>query len=134
MGGSLKICMWTAGQGLGTPGLRCWITEAGKKVAWRKKIDKPLSITIFNTFYWYYLGESKVLIAQSAAAVEYTECFSAEGLRPPNECPGYDTKQSDGEVPVMLGLWGMLNTPSLPLLPGPFCPRKVAPERALSMA
>ena len=24
-----------------------------------------------------------------------------------NECPGYDTKQSDGQVPVMLGLWGM---------------------------
>ena len=25
------------------------------------------------------------------------------GLRhPTNECPGYDTKQSDGEVPVML--------------------------------
>ena len=23
---------------------------------------------------------------------------------PPNECPGYDTKQSDGEVPVMLEL------------------------------
>ena len=27
------------------------------------------------------------------------------GVRPPNKCPGYDTKQSDGEVPVMLGLW-----------------------------
>ena len=24
----------------------------------------------------------------------------------PNECPGYNTKQSDGEVPVMLELWG----------------------------
>ena len=41
------------------------------------------------------------------------------GVRPPNECPGYDTKQSDGEVPVMLGLWGMQSTPSLPLLPSP---------------
>ena len=27
------------------------------------------------------------------------------GVRPPNECPGYDTKQSDGEVPAMLGPW-----------------------------
>ena len=27
--------------------------------------------------------------------------------RPHNECPGYCTKQSDGEVPVMLELWGM---------------------------
>ena len=24
-----------------------------------------------------------------------------------NECSGYDTKQSDGEVPVILELWGM---------------------------
>ena len=37
----------------------------------------------------------------------------------PNECAGYDTKQSDGEVPVMLGIWGMQSTPSLPLLLGP---------------
>ena len=44
------------------------------------------------------------------------------GERPPplNECPGYDTKQSDGEVPFMLGLWGMRSTPLLPLLSGPF--------------
>ena len=26
---------------------------------------------------------------------------------PPNECLGYDIKQSDGEVPVMLELWGI---------------------------
>ena len=36
-----------------------------------------------------------------------------------NYCPGHDTKQSHGEVPVMLGLWGMRSTPSLPSLPGP---------------
>ena len=34
-------------------------------------------------------------------------------------CPGYDTKQSDGEVPVMLEFWGMWSIPLLPLLPGP---------------
>ena len=39
--------------------------------------------------------------AQSVGAVEY-------------ECPGYDARQSDGEVPVMLELWGMLSTPLLP--------------------
>ena len=27
------------------------------------------------------------------------------GNTPPNECPGYDTKHSDGEIPVMLGPW-----------------------------
>ena len=51
----------------------------------------------------------------------------------PNECPGYDTKQSDSEVPVMLELWGMRSTPSLPILPGPLWPGMVAPDRALSM-
>ena len=39
--------------------------------------------------------------------------------RLPNECPGYDTKQSDGEVPAVLELWGMQSTPLLTLLPGP---------------
>ena len=29
------------------------------------------------------------------------------GNTPPNKCPRYDTKQSDGEVPLMLELWGM---------------------------
>ena len=36
-----------------------------------------------------------------------------------NVCPGDDTEQSDGEIPVMLGFWGMRSTPSLPLLLGP---------------
>ena len=50
------------------------------------------------------------------------------GVSPqPNECPGYDTKQSDGEV------LEMQSTPSLPLLPGPLWPRVVAPYRVLSM-
>ena len=47
------------------------------------------------------------LKTQSAGAVEYTDCIS-----------GYDIKQSDGEVPVMLELWGMQSTSSLPSLPG----------------
>ena len=52
---------------------------------------------------------------------------------PPNECPGYDTKQSDGEATVMLELWGTRSTPSLPLLPGPLWLGVVAPDRVLSM-
>ena len=50
-----------------------------------------------------------------------------------NQCPGYDTKQFDGEVPVMLELWGMQSTPSLPSLPGPLRPRVLAPDRVLSI-
>ena len=48
-------------------------------------------------------------------------------------CPEYDTKQSDGEFPVMLELWGMQSTLSLPSLPGPLCPGVVAPDRARSI-
>ena len=69
----------------------------------------------------------KYSVAQSAGAVEYTDCTCAEGLAPPpNECPRYDIKQSDGEVPVMMGLWEMQSTPS-------FRPGMVTPDRALSM-
>ena len=54
------------------------------------------------------------------------------GVRPlPNKCPGYDTKQF--EVPMMLELWGMWSSPSLPSLPGPLWPRVVAPDRTRSM-
>ena len=52
------------------------------------------------------------------------------GVRPhSNECPIYDTKKSDGEVPVMLELWGMRSTPLLPSLPGPLWPGVVAPDK-----
>ena len=44
-------------------------------------------------------------------------------------CPGYDTKQSDGEVPAMLELWGMRSTPLLLPLPGPLWPRVVALDK-----
>ena len=50
-----------------------------------------------------------------------------------NESPGYDIKQSDSEIPVMLELWWIQSTPSLPSLPGPHLPRVVGPDRVLSM-
>ena len=62
-------------------------------------------------------------------AVEYTDGFFAEGYDSSNECPGYDTKQSDGEVSVMLELWGMRSIPSLPSLPVPLWPRVVVPDK-----
>ena len=68
-------------------------------------------------------------VAQSVGAKEYTDCFCAEG-NPPNECPRYDNKQSDGEVPAMLELWRMRSTPSLPSLPGPLWPGVVAPDKS----
>ena len=55
-------------------------------------------------------------------------------VRPPrNECPRYDTKQSDGEFIVMLKLWGMWSAPLLPSLPCTLWPGVVAPDRVLSM-
>ena len=41
------------------------------------------------------------------------------GVRLPQRMSWYDTKQSDGEAPVMLELWGMWSTPSLLSLPSP---------------
>ena len=56
---------------------------------------------------------------------ECTDLISAVESDSPKECPGYDTKQSDGEAPRMLDLWEMWST-LLPL-PGPLWPRVVAP-------
>ena len=50
----------------------------------------------FISFKLFILLIYSFLLAQSAEAVEYTDCIPAEG---------YDTKQSDGEASVMLELW-----------------------------
>ena len=49
------------------------------------------------------------------------------------ECPVSDTKQFNGEAPVILELWGMWSTPSLPLIPGLLWPRQSVPVRVPSM-
>ena len=49
-----------------------------------------------------------------------------------DECPVYDTKYSDGEVPVMLELSAMWSTSSFLSLPGPLWEVE-ALDRALSM-
>ena len=59
---------------------------------------------------------------------KYSYSYS-EGEDSPNECPGYDPKQSDGDAPAMLKLWGMQCTPSLSSLPGSLWPRVVASDR-----
>ena len=72
--------------------------------------------------------------AHSTGTVEYTDCFSAEGKTPPQRVSWiYNSKQSDCEASVMVELWGMRNTPSLPSFPGPLCPRVVAPDKVLYM-
>ena len=50
-----------------------------------------------------------IILAQLAGTPEYPDYISAEGWDSPNECPIYDTKQSDGDVSVLLELWGTLS-------------------------
>ena len=61
--------------------------------------------------------------------IKLKECENS----PPEDCHIYNTKQPDGEVPVMLELWGMRSTTSFSSLPGPLWPGVVAPDRVLSM-
>ena len=63
----------------------------------------------------------------------HTHCISADRYDSPNECPGYDTKQSSGEASVNLELCGMQSTPSLPSLPDPLWLKVEAPDKVLSM-
>ena len=72
-------------------------------------------------------------IVKSAGTEEYSDCISAEGVNPLNECPRYDTKNYDSEVPVMPEVWGMWSTPSLQSLPGPLWLEVIAPDTILSM-
>ena len=79
-------------------------------------------------------GPSLESVALWVGPVEYTDCIAAEEQHSSNENPGYDTKQSDVEAPVILKLWGMRSTPLLPPLLGPLSPDVVTPHRVLSMA
>ena len=77
----------------------------------------------------------KELILPVGCRCRIHRLFFCWGVRTPipNECPEYDTTQSDRELPIRLDLWGMLNIPSLPSVPGPLKPEVVAPGRVLSM-
>ena len=89
------------------------------------------------------------MLAPSAGAVEYPDCISAEGKTPPTSvlfmtpnnlgaveytncisAEGKIPKQSYGEAPVMLELWGMRSTSSFQ---GPLWPGVLAPDRVISM-
>ena len=103
-------------------------------------LGNSLLIVIYDGVIRSAMIISKYITIWYMRIIQYTIlCFAQKhqlhlcrGVRPSNECPGYDTKQSDGEVWVMLELWGMQSTPSLPV-PDPLWSGKVAPDRALSM-
>ena len=120
---------------------------------WRERV-RDIGATSARWWWWWWnirtVSLSKTFLLQ-AIQINQTIQFSistpcpvgwgcridwllpCRGVRQPNECPWYYTKQYDGEVPVMLEIWGMQSTHSLPSLPGPLWPRVVAPDRALSM-
>ena len=75
-----------------------------------------LNVTVFMVI-WLNMSS-----AQLAGTLEYIDCIS----NPPHSW------QSDSEAPVMLEVWGMWSTFSLPLLPDPLWCRVVAPDRILS--
>ena len=77
-------------------------------------------------------SDRKFTQSAGGGAVENTDCFSAEGKDQPTTTV-LDIKQSDGEVSVMLELWGMQSTPLLPSLPGQLWHGVVAPDRVLHM-
>ena len=58
---------------------------------------------------------------------------AVESTDPSSECSWYDTKPSDGKVPV-LKLWVIWSTPSLSLLSGPLWSGVDEPDRVLSMS
>ena len=90
----------------------------------------------FSTAYKFYDLEANILLITLFLNKPQLIClltikFAQSALQrviPPNECPGYDTKQSNGEVQVMLELWRIWSIPSLPLLLGLLWPRMVAPD------
>ena len=119
---------------------RVWVSSTPKSYAVgdnrgiAKVIPSVTTIVELQRFCHVWLeSTTKRSLAKSTRAVEYTNSISAEGYDPLNECPGYDTKQSDGMTPVNQKLWGMQSTPSLPLLPSQLWFYVVAPDRALSM-
>ena len=76
------------------------------------RVGFHLHLRLFVSGFVAYLSNCLI-----AAAVEYTNCTSAEEYGSTNERPVYDTKQS--EIPVMLELCGMWSTASLAFLPVP---------------
>ena len=82
--------------------------------------------------YWLW-SSSSGLLSQLGLCDTLTVPLLRGKIPLPNKCCRYDTKQSDGEIPVMLELWRMQSTLSLRSLSGPLWLRVVALDRVLSM-
>ena len=92
-------------------------------------ISLSLSLILFCDHY-IYISHFLSIVCPVGWSCRIYRLLLCRGIRPsPNKSLGYDTKQSNGEVPVMLGLWGMWSTRLLPSLPGHLWPGVVAPDK-----
>ena len=113
-------------------------------------IVAPLDLQHFSgsyfyiIYYVYYLEYNKNFSIQQHLLNTINQLFVSpantllfcKGIRPPppsQRVSWYDTKQYDGEVPVMLELWEMQSTPLLASLQGPLWPGMVVNDRILFM-
>ena len=98
----------------------------------------PLALRVFtqalrhvqSTTHVQFLDGLKAVWWISGLQLQNTLTTSLQsGETPCNECPRYDTKQSDGEAPVKQELCGARSTRLLLSLTGSFWPGVVAPDR-----
>ena len=74
----------------------------------------------FGLVWSFSLTKCQPWLLPSWLGLEDTPTASLQRSQTPtNECPVYDTKQSDREVPVMIEFGECTSTPSLSSLPGP---------------
>ena len=81
-------------------------------------MQSTLSLPSLNWIIWNKTVLTLTLcIAQLAGAVEYTTAPLQKDKTTPNDCPGYDTLQSDGEVPSDAGGLGNAEYPFITIAP-----------------
>ena len=100
---------------------------------WGVRLLKQVSLIWHKTIWWWGSWISLVRSRPVGWGCRIQQLHLCVEVRLLNACPGYDTKQSDSAVAVLLELWWMLSISSLPSLPGPLWTRVVAPDRVLSM-
>ena len=113
-------------------------------LVWKDHLIK-LRAAILSRWYILFVSPEKLkiflslgnipdnLFGQIGYVYRIHQLHMCRGVRFPVSCLEFNTKQSDGETSIMLEVWGMLSTSSLPWLSGPLCTGVVAPGRPLSM-
>ena len=123
---------------------KSWLTlvysalSAGLCIHYLHPLQRSMLSPNKKDYFWsiskmHLMVKSQFWIAQLTEAAKYTDFISAEVEASHHEFLECDTKQSDGEAPIMLDFGGMWSTPSLPSLTGLLWHGVVAPDRVLSI-